>query len=241
MRHDALNQLSRIFLIVLLVTVGSIVLLMARTVGFGVPDASGLLPQGVVRAAWNGQVALISGHAGNDSGAVCEDAAGNVLVTEASINAAVAEQAAGRLRRAGADVTILDEYDDRLRGLRAAVLVSIHADSCIELSGYKAAVHTHSLIPEISARLLACLDLAYPAATGLLHHPNTVTHNMTEYHAFKRIDPQTPAAIIELGFLGGDQALLVDNPELAAKGVADSILCFLQGESAAKQTTEMAP
>ncbi len=241
MRHDALNQLSRIFLIVLLVTVGSIVLLMARTVGFGVPDASGLLPQGVVRAAWNGQVALISGHAGNDSGAVCEDAAGNVLVTEASINAAVAEQAAGRLRRAGADVMILDEYDDRLQGLKADVLVSIHADSCIDVSGYKAAVHAYSLIPETSAQLLACIDQAYPAATGLPHHPDTVTHNMTEYHAFKRIDSQTPAAIIELGFMGGDQTLLVDNPELAAKGVADSILCFLESERTAGPATEVAP
>lgn len=235
MRHDALNQASRILLIVLLVTVGGIALLMARTAGVGLPDASGLLPQGVVGAAWNDQVALISGHAGNDSGAVCEDAAGNVLVTEASINAAVAEQTARRLRRAGADVTILDEYDDRLQGLEAAVMVSLHSDSCIDASGYKAAVHAYSLIPETNARLLACIDQAYPAATGLPHHPDTVTHNMTEYHAFKRIDPQTPAAIIELGFLGGDQALLVDHPELAAKGVADSILCFLEEASAANE------
>ncbi|MCB0147659.1 MAG: hypothetical protein KDE01_08405, partial [Caldilineaceae bacterium] len=72
---------------ILLVAVGGIALLMARTAGFGLPDASGLLPQAVVGAAWNDQVALISGHAGNDSGAVCEDAAGNVLLTEASINA----------------------------------------------------------------------------------------------------------------------------------------------------------
>ena len=241
MRHDALNQASRILLIVLLAAVGGIALLMARTAGFGLPDGSGLLPQGVVGAAWNDQVALISGHAGNDSGAVCEDAAGNVLVTEASINATVAEQAARRLRRAGADVTILDEYDDRLRGLEAAVLVSIHADSCIEASGYKAAVHVYSLIPETNARLLGCIDQAYPAATGLPHHPDTVTHNMTEYHAFNRIDPQTPAAIIELGFLGGDQALLVDHPELAAKGVADSILCFLAEESAARNAREATP
>ncbi|HRW45867.1 MAG: N-acetylmuramoyl-L-alanine amidase [Caldilinea sp.] len=241
MRHDALNQASRILLTILLVAVGGIALLMARTAGFGLPDASGLLPQAVVGAAWNDQVALISGHAGNDSGAVCEDAAGNVLLTEASINATVAEQTARRLRRAGADVTILDEYDDRLRGLEASVLVSIHADSCIDASGYKAAVHTYSQIPETSARLLACIDQAYPAATGLPHHPDTVTHNMTEYHAFKRIDPQTPAAIVELGFLGGDQALLVDHPERAAKGITDGILCFLEGESAARQAAEAAP
>lgn len=230
MRHDALNLVSRIFLMILLVAVAGIAWVLAQAFGFGLPDASGLRPQGVVGAAWDRQVALISGHAGNDSGAVCEDAAGNVLVTEAAINARIADLTAERLRRAGADVTILDEYDPRLEGLRAAALVSLHADSCIEASGYKAAVHTYSKIPTINARLLSCIEQDYPAATGLPHHPNTVTHNMTEYHAFKRIDPLTPAAIIELGFLGGDQTLLVNQPELAAKGVADAILCFLAGE-----------
>jgi N-acetylmuramoyl-L-alanine amidase len=156
------------------------------------------------------------------------------LVTEAAINARVTGLAAERLRRAGADVMILDEYDPRLEGLRAAVLVSLHADSCIEASGFKAAVHAYSAIPAINDRLLTCIEQTYPAATGLPHHPNTVTHNMTEYHAFKRIDPLTPAAIIELGFLGGDQALLLNRPELAAKGVADGILCFLVGEEESK-------
>lgn len=230
MRHDALNQVSRIFLVVLLVTLAGMAWVVAQALGFGLPDASGLPRQALVGAAWDQQVALISGHAGNDSGAVCEDANGNVLVTEAEINARVANLTAERLRRAGADVTILDEYDERLEGLRAAVLISLHADSCIDASGYKAAVHTYSAIPAINDRLLACIEQSYPTATGLPHHPNTVTHNMTEYHAFKRIDPLTPAAIIELGFLGGDQSLLVNQPELAAKGVADSILCFLEGE-----------
>ena len=77
-------------------------------------------------------------------------------------------------------------------------------------------------------------DQNYPTATGLSHHPNTVTHDMTEYHAFRQINPQTPAAIIELGFLGGDHELLVHQPELPAKGVADSLICFLAGNG--KQT-----
>lgn len=221
-------------MMILLVTLAVMAWVIAQAFGFGLPDASGLRPQGVVGAAWDRQVALISGHAGNDSGAVCEDAAGNVLVTEAAINARVTGLAAERLRRAGADVMILDEYDPRLEGLRAAVLVSLHADSCIEASGFKAAVHAYSAIPAINDRLLTCIEQTYPAATGLPHHPNTVTHNMTEYHAFKRIDPLTPAAIIELGFLGGDQALLLNRPELAAKGVADGILCFLVGEEESK-------
>lgn len=230
MRHNTVNQASRLFLILLLVVLAAIGLILAQAMGFGPPDASGLQPQRVVGAAWDRQVALISGHAGNDSGAICEDADRNVLVAEADINARVANLAAERLRRAGADVVILDEYDARLEGLRSAVLVSLHADSCIDASGYKAAVHLYSMIPATNDRLLACIDQAYPAATGLPHHPNTVTHNMTEYHAFNRIDPLTPAVILELGFLGGDQDLLVNAPEVAAKGVADGILCFLEGE-----------
>lgn len=230
MRHNTVNQASRLFLILLLVVLAAMGLILAQAMGFGPPDASGLQPQRVVGAAWDRQVALISGHAGNDSGAICEDADRNVLVAEADINARVANLAAERLRRAGADVVILDEYDARLEGLRSAVLVSLHADSCIDASGYKAAVHLYSMIPATNDRLLACIDQAYPAATGLPHHPNTVTHNMTEYHAFNRIDPLTPAVILELGFLGGDQDLLVNAPEVAAKGVADGILCFLEGE-----------
>lgn len=230
MRHDAINQISRIFLIILLVTLAGIAWIIAQAFGLGLPDARGLQPQGVVGSAWNRQVAIISGHAGNDSGAVCEDNNGVVLVAEADINATVARLAAERLRRAGADVLILDEYDDRLEGLQAGVLVSLHADSCIDATGYKAAVHTFSAIPETNKRLLECIDANYIAVTGLAHHPNTVTHNMTEYHAFRRIDPRTPAAIVEMGFLGGDQALLVNEPEIVAKGVADGILCFLEGE-----------
>lgn len=230
MRHDALNQVSRIFLIILLVSLAGMALIIAQAFGFGLPDASGIRPQGVVGKAWDRQVALISGHAGNDSGAVCEDAEGAVLVTEAEINANIAQLTAERLRRAGADVVILDEYDEQLQGLKSDVLISLHADSCIDASGYKAAVHTFTAIPATNDRLLACIDAAYPAATGLAHHTNTVTHNMTEYHAFRRIDPMTPAAIIETGFLGGDRVLLTAQAALAAQGVSDAILCFLEGE-----------
>jgi len=230
MRHNMLERVQRVFIIIVLVAVLGIGLIGARTAGFGLPDARGFMPQGVVGATWNKQVAIISGHAGNDSGAVCEDENGNVTVTEAAINAEVAAMAAGRLRSAGADVAILEEYDPRLQELRVDALLSIHADSCIDASGYKAAYFLGTVIPDAADRLLNCVDYHYPAVTGLPHHPNTVTHNMTEYHAFKRIDPQTPAVIIELGFLGGDQDLLVNHADLPAKGVADALICFLNDE-----------
>lgn len=228
-RHHTVHRMQRFFALVSLAALVGLALVAARIFGLGGPGADGLLPQGLVGDAFDKQVALISGHAGFDSGAVCEDAGGQAVVTEASINAEVARRAAARLRRAGADVIVLEEYDARLEGLRADVLLSLHADSCIEASGYKAAVHEYAAFAETAQQLLACIDTHYPAAAGLPHHPDTVTHDMTGYHAFNRIDARTPAAILELGFLGGDQKLLVERPELAAKGVADSVLCFLRG------------
>ena len=227
MRHESLRRAQRMFLFFVLAMVAIVAFVVARSAGFGLEDVAALAPPGSLGPAWGRQVALISGHAGNDSGATCEDAAGQVLFTEAAINARVAELAAERLRRAGAEVAVLEEFDPRLEGLRSDVLLSIHADSCIDATGYKAAVHARTLFPVTAERLLTCLETHYPAATGLPHHPNTVTHDMTEYHAFRRIDPQTPAAIIEIGFLGGDQQLLTENPELVARGIDESLACFL--------------
>jgi N-acetylmuramoyl-L-alanine amidase len=159
-------------------------------------------------------------------------------VTEAVINAEVGELAAGLLREAGADVVVLEEYDPRLDGLQADVLLSIHTDSCIEASGYKAAIYAQSHIPETEQQILDCIDQHYAAVTGLTLHADTVTHNMTEYHAFRKIAPQTPAAILELGFMGGDQALLTQEPARVARGVADSLLCFLEEPEETPELTQ---
>ncbi len=225
-----LDSAQRIIVAIIFLALGGVALVGAQSAGFQLPSTGGVQPQASVRAAQGTEIALIAGHAGNDSGAVCEDAAGEVNLTEVSINARVAEGAADRLRRAGANVTILNEFDPRLEKLKADLLLSIHSDSCIDATGFKAAVHTFSAIPNTDAQLLACIEREYPAATGLPHHPNTVTHNMTEYHAFGEIAPTTPAAILELGFLGGDRAMLEGNPDVVATGVANSVLCFLRGD-----------
>lgn len=231
MRYQTIHRVQQLLALISFVSVVAIGLIIVRIAGVEIPGLQRLIPQSLVSAAFARSVALISGHAGNDSGAVCTDANGNTVVTEAEINASVAELAAQRLRRAGADVLILAEYDERLAGLQADVLLSLHADSCIDASGYKAARHADSPIGAIEDQFVRCIDQVYPAVTGLTRHADTITHNMTFYHAFRRIDPQTPAAILELGFIGGDQDLLVNQTELVAQGVADSILCFLAEES----------
>jgi N-acetylmuramoyl-L-alanine amidase len=235
MRHDSVARVQRIFIWLFLLAVLAIGLIAAQTAGLGLPDANGVGPQGVVGAAWDKQVALVSGHAGNDSGAVCEDENGQATIKEADINAKVAELAADRLRRAGADVVVLQEYDPRLDDLSVDVFLSIHADSCIDATGFKSTHYDKSAIPYIADRLVNCINSQYAAATGLAENLDTITENMTEYHAFRRIDAQTPAAILELGFLGGDHDLLVQRPELPAKGIADGLLCFLEGEGQIKK------
>jgi N-acetylmuramoyl-L-alanine amidase len=164
-------------------------------------------------------VAIIAGHKGNDSGAVCPDG-----LTEAEVNLQVAKLVADGLGREGIRVEIMDEFDRRLRGLKADALVSIHADSCeSSFSGFKVASEEDGTAE--SKRLANCLWDQYEAATGLPRNYETITTNMTNYHAFREVAFATPAAIIELGFLKSDRELLTEKPERAAKGVIDGILC----------------
>lgn len=239
-RYTFLQRMQRIFTVVSFVAFAGLGLLIAQVMGVDLPlIGSGGRP-GLVWNVFASDVALVSGHAGNDSGAVCTDADGQATLTEAQVNATVAELVAQQLRRTGVTITILDEMDARLSGLRADVFLSLHSDSCVDLSGYKAASRDTSAIPDADARLIACIDQHYPAATGQSYHPDTITRDMIDYHAFKRIDPQTPAAILELGFLGGDRHLLENEPERVAAGVTQSILCFLNNaqQNSAQQNSE---
>lgn len=172
-------------------------------------------------------VGIISGHAGYDPGAVCPDG-----LTEAEINQAVALAVGKRLTQHGIRVNLLEEFDDRLPGYEANVLVSIHADSCNipGATGFKAARSAVSGIPEIEDQLVSCLITEYAQTTRLPEHPNSVTHDMLHYHVFRDIALETPAAIIELGFMLDDRALLEHQPDLLASGIENGILCFLESQ-----------
>jgi len=166
-------------------------------------------------------VGIVAGHSGNDSGAVCPDG-----LTEAQVNQAVADAVARVLRRRGATVDVLQEFDPRLSGYQADAFVSIHADSCeADLSGFKVASLEGG--SDASERLADCLWEHYGAAASLPPHPNTITYDMSRYHAFTEISPQTPAAIIEIGFLKADRELIAGYPEKAAQGIVAGIECFL--------------
>lgn len=169
------------------------------------------------------QIGVISGHRDFDSGAICDDGR-----TEVATIARIAERVQQRLQRAGATVEMLGEYDPRLNGYTADALISIHADSCIERSGFKVARWADSAMPAVEDHLVTCLSDTYAAATGLIFDFNTVTNDMTQYHAFRRAATQTPGAIIEVGYLGGDWALIGEQPATAADGIVDGLVCFFQ-------------
>ena len=169
-------------------------------------------------------VGIVAGHKGNDSGAICDDG-----FTEGTVNYTVATEVVSLLNRRGITTDLLDEFDDRLSGYQADALVSIHADSCAVpgASGFKVASVTESAIPDAEERLVACIYQEYGRYTNMPTHPGSITDNMTNYHAFREIDRQTPGAIIELGFLLDDRLMLERKPKILARGVAAGILCFL--------------
>jgi N-acetylmuramoyl-L-alanine amidase len=175
------------------------------------------------------RVGIIAGHLGNDSGAVCPDG-----LTEAEVNLKIATLVKQDLMAQGYEVDLLQEFDIRLFQYQASVLVSIHNDSCDyindQATGFKVAAAQSTLYPEKAAHLTACLVDRYGSITGLPFHYNSITPDMTSYHAFDEINSSTPAAIIETGFLNLDRQILTQHTDIVAQGVAQGILCFLHND-----------
>lgn len=190
---------------------------------------AGSTPMPTFAPSSSGRIGIVAGHWGNDSGSVCADG-----LTEMEVNLRIATLAQDLLLKEGYDVDVLKEFDPRLTEYTAQALVSIHNDSCDyvndQATGFKVAAAASSVYPEKAVRLTACLSRRYQQITGLSYHYNTVTTDMTEYHAFSEINSDTTAAIIETGFLNLDRELLTKRPEMAAQGVASGILCFLRNE-----------
>jgi N-acetylmuramoyl-L-alanine amidase len=171
------------------------------------------------------KVGIVAGHWESDSGAVCPDG-----LTEVEINLDIARRVVSLLAQSGYDVEMLSEFSDKLDGYQAAVLVSIHADSCNvpEATGFKVARVSSSRVPDLEDQLVACLIERYHEATGLSFHRNSITYDMTEYHAFYEIAPETPAAIIEIGFMSADRDLLTKKQDRVARGIVNGIKCFIE-------------
>jgi N-acetylmuramoyl-L-alanine amidase len=177
------------------------------------------------------KIGIVSGHWGNDSGAVCANG-----TTEQEVNLKIATLVQQKLTALGYDTDLLQEFDPRLTGYRAAVLVSVHNDSCDyindQATGFKVAAAMSARDNNLANRLASCLRDRYQQTTGLPLH-NSVTNDMSLYHAFNEIDVGTSAAIIETGFLNLDYNFLTEKTDTVATGVVNGVLCFVNNENIA--------
>lgn len=204
------------------------------------------------------EVAIVAGHWASessdgvptvrDSGAVCPDG-----LREVDITKNVADKTLALLQARGYHTILLQEFDPLYEAqprFKPRVFLSIHADSCLTgadfvyATGYKIAHAQPSDNAEEDGRLVTCLTRSYDKVAHLYDKPfnaNTITRNMTEYHAFRKIDPTTPAAIIELGFLGWDRDFLVNHQDEMARGLAIGLVDFLKGEPCVPPTATPEP
>ena len=180
-------------------------------------------------------IGVVAGHSGYDNGAVCRDSSGQVTLTEQEINLKIAALVQQQLVENGYQVDLLNEFDTRLSGYRAAALVSIHNDSCEyideQATGFKVAAPINTHDANRTTRLTECLRDRYHRVTGLPFHSGSITQDMREYHAFDEIDPNTTAAIIEAGFLNLDRDILTNRTNQVADGIVQGILCFINNEN----------
>lgn len=195
-----------------------------------------------VRPSGPPKVALQIGHLDNDEvpeelknirGNTGAMAAG---YTEVEVNQIIADLTAHLLKEKGVVVEILpatippDYWAD--------VFIAIHADGSLDTTttGYKMAAPWRDLTGKAN-QLVSILEESYGAATNLVKDDN-ITRNMRGYYAFAwwryehSLHPMTTAAIVETGFLTNpqDRRLIVDQPELSAKAIADGIMEFLSEE-----------
>ncbi len=185
-------------------------------------------------------IGIVAGHYNKDKnnydpGAVCEDG-----LTEQSVNFRIATLVSQKLTGMGYQVDILQEFDPLLTGYRGQVLVSIHNDSCEyqgdQATGFKVASAVRNAYPEAAGQLTNCLIDRYQRNTDMIFHYNTITNDMTEYHTFNEINSNTPAAIIETGFLNLDRQFLTEQTDRVAQGVVDGIICYLNDEKVENPT-----
>ncbi len=191
------------------------------------------------------QVAIIAGHWSkddpqgvttiHDTGAICDNG-----LREVTINKAVADKVVALLRARSYRVDLLEEFDPRLKrdnpDYAPTVLLAIHSDSCVHgpdyplATGYKIAHAEPSDNPLEDDRLVACLRRDYDTVVKpykLTFNENTITPDMTEYHAFREVVKATPSAIIELGFMYNDRTILLRHQDELARGLANGLDAFL--------------
>lgn len=158
-------------------------------------------------------------------------------MTESEVVLVISELVQARLQVAGIQAELLPAAVPP--GYIADAFLSVHADGNKDetINGFKFSAPRRDYA-RTSQALVDIMYETYAAATGL-RVDSSITRRMTSYYAFNwpryeyAIHPFTPAIIIETGFLTSpvDRAIIVNEPERAAQGIADAVLQFLQTEN----------
>lgn len=153
-------------------------------------------------------------------------------IREVEVNEAIAIRVRDILVAAGVEVDLLPatvppSYD-------ADAFVAIHADgSTAGTRGWKVATPWRT--SAASRALMEAVASTYGVITSLPEDRHGISVNMRGYYAFNyrrhthAIARTTPAIIVETGFLtnAADRTIIVDRPDLAAQGIAEGILKYL--------------
>lgn len=153
---------------------------------------------------------------------------------EWEVNLKIAQLVAEKLKKEGISAEILPATIPP--NYSADAFLAIHADSHTDSqkNGFKAATSWYTKTNR-SNKLLEAVSKEYLARTKMPWE-DTITNGMKGYYAFNwtrfehSIDPNTPAIIVESGFLTNeyDSDLLVNTPEIAAEALTHGILKFLK-------------
>lgn len=203
----------------------------ARPLAVGAEAERPALRVGLQAGHW--QIADLPG----DQARLRDQTGGGGGYREVDINLAVRQAAAALLAAQGVAVDLLPAAVPP--SYRAAAFVAIHCDASTDggAHGYKLARYRESLIGERDDLLSAQLSDVYGPTLGL-PLDDGITRAMTGYYVYNRrryqstIDPRTPAAIFELGFLTntGDRAILVGQQARIAAALAAGVLRFLESD-----------
>jgi hypothetical protein len=169
---------------------------------------------------------------------------------EYEVNLLIARRVATMLEEAGVQVDILPTTIPQR--YRAHAFVAIHADGDTSgaLNGYKLARPGFSSVPEADDEFVRTMYREYGAATGMARDSDAhISRRMTFYYAFNTrryahaIDLGIPAIIVETGFLtnASDRNFLTARSELPARGIANSVLRFLELELGSEARTQYWP
>lgn len=157
-------------------------------------------------------------------------------ITEVQVNLAIVNHAAKLLEAQGYTVDILPATVPP--DYKADAFITVHADGNPNRlkSGFKIATSAGDGSGQ-GKKLVKLLKKEYKSVTGMGYDPY-ITDNMTHYYAFAwwkfdhSIDPSTPSAIVETGYLTNtsDRKIIAKYPHLPAQAIAQAVTAFVESK-----------